>query len=99
MITINLSLRNSALYRGCEIHSMDEKFNLATPMDIASPIARWNAKEILGGIDADQEIELTGRMAVWVYPIVFSEAVKRFRRVSFFNGETRIPISKTFFPA
>ena len=64
MTTIDLSLRNKDLYKGCKVEEVAGRLNLSTPVSEAVNIVGKNVAEMdLSG----DEIELTGAMAVWSY--------------------------------
>lgn len=85
MQTVNLSLTNSDLYKGCAIEEVGGRLNLTTPINEAINIVGRNANSI----DFDpEEVELTGPMAVWAYLIVFHACVHRTKRVSYNDGRS-----------
>ena len=83
MTTIDLSLKNIDLYKGCVVEEVAGRLNLSTPIDEAVNIVGKNVAEMdLSG----DEIELTGAMAVWAYLIVFHAVVHRFNKVWYNDG-------------
>lgn len=83
MQTIDLSLGNADLYKGCEIEEVAGRLNLTTPVSEAVNIVGRN---IMEQIHYGDEITLTGGMAVWSYLIVFHAVVHRYRRVYYDDG-------------
>ena len=85
MTTIDLSLKNAALYEGCNIEEVAGRLNLATPINKAVNIVGKNLTKMnLSG----EEVTLTGPMAVWAYLITFHAVVHRFRRVYYDDGRS-----------
>ena len=83
MKKFDVSLKNAALYEGCEIEEVAGRLNLTTSVSEAVNIVGRNiAKMDLKG----DEITLTGAMAMWSYLIVFHAVVHRFRRVYYDDG-------------
>ena len=83
MITIDLSLKNADLYKGCKVEEVAGRLNLSTPVSEAVNIVGKNVAEMdLSG----DEIELTGAMAVWAYLVVFHAVVHRFNKVYYNDG-------------
>ena len=83
MTTIDLSLKNKDLYKGCKVEEVAGRLNLSTPVSEAVNIVGKNVAEMdLSG----DEIELTGAMAVWAYLIVFHAVVHRFNKVYYNDG-------------
>ena len=87
---IDLSLKNAALYAGCEITQVAGRDNLVTPVADAVSIVGQNIHAIMDGTpQADRaEVTLTGPMAVWSYLVVFHAVVHAFARVSYDDGRT-----------
>ena len=83
METINLSLQNNDLYKGCEINEVAGRQNLVTPITDAVNIVGRNINNM--GL-CGEEITLTGPMAVWSYLVVFHAIVHRFNRVYYNDG-------------
>jgi len=82
-MTLNLSLKNADLYKGCVIEEVAGRLNLSTPVSEAVNIVGKNIAEMdLSG----DEIELTGPMAVWAYLVVFHAVVHRFNKVYYNDG-------------
>lgn len=88
MITFDLSLNNKRLYTGCMIEEVAGKLNLQTPVEQAIAIVGKNCSAIINElIGTDDEMILTGAMAVWSYLIVFHLVVHRFRRIYYDDGK------------
>lgn len=87
---IDLSLKNSDLYNGCQIEEVAGRLNLTTPVADAVNLVGRNVEAILHQIeDYDKDIvTLTGPMAVWSYLIVFHAVVHRFREVRYDDGRS-----------
>lgn len=83
MVTIDMSLRNDSLYKGCKIEEVAGRLNLVTSTSDAVNIVGKNVAEM--NLSGD-EITLTGPMAVWSYLVVFHAVVHRFRRVYYDDG-------------
>ena len=83
MEVVDVSLKNSALYSGCEITEVAGRQNLTTPMaDAVNIVGRnINAMDLHGG-----EITLTGAMAIPIYLVVFHAVVHRFNKVWYDDG-------------
>ena len=80
---IDLSLKNEALYDGCEVEEVAGRLNLKTPVAEAVNIVGKNVADM--NLSGD-EITLTGAMAVWAYLVVFHAVVHRFNRVYYNDG-------------
>lgn len=85
MITLDLSLSNSALYAGCCIGEVAGRLNLTTPVCEAVNVV---GKNIANMNLCGDEITLTGPMAVWSYLVVFHAIVHRFSRVYYDDGRS-----------
>ena len=87
---IDLSLKNSALYAGCQIEEVAGRLNLTTPVADAVGIIGRNIAAMVAAIPAADrdEVTLTGPMAVWSYLIVFHAVVHAFRRVQYDDGRS-----------
>lgn len=85
----DVSLKNDALYAGCEITEVSGAKNLITPPATAKEIIGKNAAAILDAVPANQreEITLTGGMAVWAYLVVGHYAFHRFKSVRYADGK------------
>ena len=80
---IDLSLKNEALYDGCEVEEVAGRLNLVTKVDEAVNIVGRNVAQMdLRG----DEIILTGAMAVWAYLVVFHAVVHTFSKVWYDDG-------------
>ncbi|MFN9116290.1 MAG: hypothetical protein ACK5XN_40120 [Bacteroidota bacterium] len=86
MTTIDLSLANEALYKGCEMTITAGRNVLITPISEAVHLVGKNAADIVAADGRRDEVMLTGAMAVWAYMIVFHEVVHRYRRVWYNDG-------------
>ena len=82
-MNIDLSLKNTALYEGCEIQEVAGRLNLTTSVEEAVDIVGRNIATY--NIDPDQ-VTLTGPMAVWSYLVVFHAVVHKTRRVYYDDG-------------
>ena len=83
METINLSLQNNDLYKGCAIIEVAGRQNLVTPIAQAIEIVGRNVNKLnLHG----EEITLTGPMAVWAYLIIFHAVVHCYSKVYYDDG-------------
>jgi hypothetical protein len=90
-MTIDLSLKNGALYDGCAIEEVAGRLNLTTPIPDAVNIVGRNAASIVeAALQADEipDVTLTGPMAVWAYLVCFHTVVHRFARVYYDDGRT-----------
>ena len=85
-ITIDLSLKNAALYEGCEIEEVAGRLNLVTPVEQAVNIVGRNIESFLATVENKDSVVLTGPMAVWSYLIVFHAVVHKFRVVYYNDG-------------
>lgn len=88
MITIDMSLKNTDLYAGCQIEEAGGRLNLTTPVAEATNIVGKNALKIIGTRPMNEDITLTGPMAVWAYMIVFHCVVHSFRKVYYDDGRS-----------
>ena len=80
---IDLSLKNSDLYQGCETEEVAGRTNLTTPVAEAVEIVGKN----IAAMEIDpQEVVLTGPMAVWAYLVVFHQVVHKTARVYYDDG-------------
>ncbi len=85
MQVIDLSLKNSQLYIGCEIEEVAGRLNLVTPIADAIGIVGRN----INAMEFDkEEVVLTGPMAVWSYLIVFRAVVNKTRMVKYDDGRS-----------
>jgi hypothetical protein len=79
---IDLSLKNSALYQGCEIKKVVGRLKLTTPMTDAVEIVAKNIANIMRNHGGGLRVTLTGSVAnTPIYFIVFREAEKCFDEV------------------
>lgn len=83
MVTIDLSLNNEDLYKGCEVSEVAGRKNLSTPVSDAVDIVGKNINAM--GLHGD-EITITGPMAVWAYLVVFHAIVHVFNKVWYDDG-------------
>ena len=83
-----MSLRNAALYKGCEIEEVAGRLNLKTPIGEAVGLVGRNIAAIIKTIppEARESVTLTGPMAVWSYLVVFHAVVHCFTEVSYSDG-------------
>jgi len=80
---IDLSLKNTVLYKGCEIEEVAGRLNLTTPVADAVNIVGRN----IAAMDIDPKtVTLTGPMAVWSYLIVFHAVVHKTAAVLYDDG-------------
>ena len=88
MITIDLSLKNTTLYEGCEIKEISGRLTLITAPDVAANIVGRNTIEVIDATSAEgrDEIVLTGPMAVWSYLVVFHQVLHKFGKVYYDDG-------------
>ena len=93
---IDLSLRNTALYKGCIIEEVAGRLNLKTPIGEAVGLVGRNIAAIIKTIppEARESITLTGPMAVWAYLVVFHEVVHSFSEVSYFDGRNVVVLAR-----
>lgn len=81
--TIDMSLRNAALYEGCGVEEVAGRLNLVTPVEGAVR----NVGRNINALDVDgDEVVLTGPMAVWAYLVVFHAVVHRTKKVWYDDG-------------
>ena len=87
-MVIDLSLHNTALYRGCEVEEVAGRLNLKTPVAEAVVLIGRNIAAIVQATppEARGSVTLTGPMAVWAYLIVFHEVVHTFGEVRYSDG-------------
>lgn len=85
MKTLDLSLKNEAVYKGCQIEEVAGRLNLTTPKGVAINIIGRNlaAMDLRG-----DEITLTGAAPVWAYLVAFHEVVHKFSKVFYDDGRT-----------
>jgi len=94
-MVIDLSLKNTQLYKGCEIQEVGGRLNLVTPVAEALNIVGRNANEMVQAIPAAErnEVELTGPMAVWAYLVCFHAVVHAFSKVWYNDGRNRMLVA------
>lgn len=87
-LVIDLSLKNTRLYKSCSIEEVAGRLNLITPVDEAINCVGRNINAMVAEIPACErdEVELTGPMAVWSYIVVFHAVVHAFKRVKYNDG-------------
>ena len=85
---IDLSLKNNALYAGCEVESVAGRLNLVTPISQAIEIVGKNIELIISTVpQVDRNsVTLTGPMAVWAYMVVFHAVVHAFTEIRYNDG-------------
>ena len=88
MMTIDLSLKNVALYEGCKIEEVAGRLNLITSVAEATNLVGRNAAKIVAEATDHTEVVLTGPMAVWSYLVVFHQVVHIFTRVYYDDGRS-----------
>ena len=88
MTTIDLSLRNTALYKGCVIEEVAGRLNLKAPVEEAVALVGRNIAAIVQNTppEARDSVTLTGPMAVWAYLVVFHAVVHSFSEVQYSDG-------------
>ena len=93
---MDLSLRNTALYRGCEIEEVAGRLNLKTPVGEAVGLVGRNIAAIVQATppEARGSVTLTGPMAVWAYLIVFHEVVHTFGEVRYSDGRNVVVLAR-----
>lgn len=87
---VDMSLKNTTLYRGCEIETVAGRENLKTPIAAAVDLVGRNIRTIVEEtlpIDRS-EVTLTGAMAVWSYLVVFHAVVHAFARIYYDDGRS-----------
>ena len=94
--TIDLSLKNATLYKGCQIEEVAGRANLVTPIDEAINIIGRNVNEMVSSTPAEErgEVVLTGPMAVWAYLVVFHACVHVFTSVKYSDGKGEYLVAK-----
>lgn len=85
---LDVSLKNTDLYAGCEIEQVAGRANLTTPMSEAIERVGKNLETIVANCDDRKEITLTGPMAIPVYLTVFHGVVHSFQVVKYDDGKT-----------
>ena len=95
-MVIDLSLRNTALYKGCEIEEVAGRLNLKTPVEEGVTLIGRNIEAIVQAIppESRDSVTLTGPMAVWAYLIVFHEVVHSFSEVQYFDGRNAVVLAR-----
>ena len=95
-MVIDLSLRNTALYKGCEIEEVAGRLNLKTPVGGAVGLVGRNIAAIVQATppSARDSVTLTGPMAVWSYLIVFHEVVHTFKEVRYSDGRNAVVLAR-----
>ena len=96
MTTIDLSLRNKALYKGCVVEEVAGRLNLKTPVKEAVVLVGRNIAAIIQNIPskARDSVTLTGPMAVWAYLVVFHAVVHVFAEVKYFDGRNTVTLAR-----
>ena len=95
-MVIDLSLRNTALYKGCEIEEVAGRLNLKTPVEEGVTLVGRNIAAIVQATppEARDSVTLTGPMAVWSYLIVFHEVVHTFKEVRYSDGRNTVVLAR-----
>ena len=90
-MTIDLSLSNAPLYKGCKIELVAGRGNLTTPVEEAISLVGNNIAGLVASVPVAErgEVTLTGPMAVWAYLVCFHAVVHSFGRVFYSDG--RVP--------
>ena len=93
---LDLSLHNTALYKGCVIEEIAGRLNLRTPIGEAVGLVGRNVAAIVQATppEARDSVTLTGPMAVWAYLIVFHEVVHTFKEVQYFDGRNAVVLAR-----
>jgi len=86
MFSIDLSLTNQTLYKGCQIEEVAGRLNLVTPPAEAANMIGKNVAALINEAEDKREIILTGAMAIWAYLVVFHIVVHRFSKVWYDDG-------------
>lgn len=96
-MVIDLSLKNAALYAGCQMEEIAGRLNLITPVSDAVQILGRNINHMVAALPPEErhEVTLTGPMAIWAYLVVFHAVVHAFRQVSYDDGRNgRVLVAK-----
>jgi hypothetical protein len=95
IMILDLSLKNEALYKGCQIQEVAGRLNLVTPVADAVQLVGRNVNELVAAVPRDQrnEVTLTGPMAVWSYLVCFHAVVHAFTRVTYDDGRNKVTIA------
>ena len=93
---IDMSLRNTALYKGCEIEEVAGRLNLKTPVAEAVVLIGRNIAAIVQATppESRDSVTLTGPMAVWSYLIVFHAVVHTFKEVRYSDGRNTVVLAR-----
>ena len=93
---LDLSLRNTALYKGCIIEEVAGRLNLKTPVGEAVGLIGRNIAAIVQNIPAEARgsVTLTGPMATWAYLVVFHAVVHVFGEVRYFDGRNTVVLAR-----
>jgi hypothetical protein len=86
MEVIDLSLNNTALYKGCETKEVGGRISLTTAPNEAANIIGRNAQKIISEHTDRSAVTLTGPMAVWAYLVVFHLVVHKYSQVWYSDG-------------
>lgn len=86
MFSIDLSLTNQTLYKGCQIEEVAGRLNLVTPPAEAANMIGKNVAALINVAEDKRDITLTGAMAIWAYLVVFHIVVHRFSKVWYDDG-------------
>ena len=87
-MNLDLSLKNTDLYSGCQIEEVAGRLNLITPVADAVQIVGRNINQWVQSLPPEQrrEVVLSGPMAIWAYLIVFHAVVHAFGSVFYDDG-------------
>jgi len=93
---IDLSLRNAALYKGCEVEEVAGRLNLKTPVAEAVVLIGRNIAAIVQATPPESRgsVTLTGPMAVWAYLVVFHAVVHSFAEVRYSDGRNAVVLAR-----
>ena len=96
MTTIDLSLRNKALYKGCVVEEVAGRLNLKTPVAEGVVLVGRNIAAIVQATppESRDSVTLTGPMAVWAYLVVFHEVVHVFGEVRYSDGRNTVVLAR-----
>ena len=95
-LIIDLSLKNTQLYAGCQVEEVAGRLNLVTPVAEAIQIVGRNINSQVAQVPAGERdtVTLTGPMAVWSYLVVFHAVVHAFVSVLYNDGKGDYLVAK-----
>ena len=93
---LDLSLRNTALYKGCIIEEVAGRLNLKTPVEEGVTLVGRNIAAIVQATPAEARgsVTLTGPMAVWAYLVVFHAVVHVYSEVRYSDGRNTVVLAR-----